>query len=121
MKRRTKALQFDKKTREAIARRDGMMCFFCRMGYEMPEKSNCLGMIFDTMHIVGKAQGGMGVMENGVLGCRYHHNLLDASLNRKEMMTMIDDYMKELYPDWNRRDLVYSKQDPSGAHISRKL
>ena len=112
LKKRTKATQFDKTTREAIAIRDGMMCIFCKMGYKMPDKANIGGMIFDTMHIVGKAQGGRGIMENGVLGCRYHHNMLDASLNRNEMMAMIDEYMKELYPNWNREDLVYDKTKP---------
>ena len=29
------------------------------------------------MHIVNKSQGGLGIEQNGVLGCRYHHGLLD--------------------------------------------
>lgn len=108
MKRRTKALQFSRKTIDDIAKRDGA-CIFCKTGYKMPERKDYTLFAFDIMHIVSKAQGGLGIEQNGVLGCRYHHNLLDASLNRHEMMGMIDRYMKGLYPDWNREDLLYDK------------
>jgi len=67
--------------------------------------------ILDAMHIVNKSQGGLGIEENGVIGCRYHHGLLDNGSKglREEMLHIIEDYMKKLYPDWSREDLIYKK------------
>lgn len=67
--------------------------------------------ILDHMHIVNKSQGGLGVEKNGVIGCRYHHGLLDNGSKglRSEMLEHIENYMKRIYPDWNRDYLVYKK------------
>lgn len=67
--------------------------------------------ILDCMHIVNKSQGGLGIEQNGVTGCRYHHSLLDNGNKglRKEMLDHIESYMKQIYPDWKKDDLVYKK------------
>jgi predicted restriction endonuclease len=67
--------------------------------------------VMDIMHIVNKSQGGLGIEENGVLGCRYHHGLLDNGSKglREDMLEIIEEYMKKLHPDWNREDLIYKK------------
>lgn len=110
MNRRTKALQFDQKTRDKIFDRDGA-CIFCRMFYHMPKKPIFELTILDLMHIVNKSQGGLGIEQNGVCGCRYHHSLLDNGNKglRSEMLEIIEDYMKEIYPGWTRDSLIYRK------------
>ena len=42
---------------------------------------------------------GLGVEQNGVLGCRYHHSLLDNGNKglHREMDSMLQDYMRELF------------------------
>ena len=107
MKERTKKLQFSAKARQAIADRDGW-CIFCQIGYKLP-KYSLPGT--DIMHIVSRAQGGLGIEQNGVLGCRYHHHMLDngSTGDRAAMMEYIEKYMKRFYPDWNREDLYYKK------------
>ena len=101
----TKKLRFSKKVRDEIKERDGG-CIFCQIGFQMP---NPALPATDIMHIVSRAQNGMGIPKNGVLGCRYHHMLLDQSEERKEMMEYIENYMKRLYPDWNMEELTYKK------------
>ena len=106
----TKKLRFDKKTIQTICERDGM-CYFCRMGYHQESKNLFDYQIWDIMHIVPKSSLGLGVEENGVLGCRYHHSLMDNGNQglRDEMTGMLEQYMKDQYPGWNRQRVIYQK------------
>lgn len=108
--KRTKAMQFDPKTKAEITERDGG-CIFCRMWYHMPPEQELSQRILDIMHIVNKSQGGLGVEENGVCGCRYHHQLLDNGNQglRTDMLRQIEAYMKSRYPGWSRENCIYHK------------
>lgn len=110
--RATRKLEFSQKTREAIRNRDGG-CFFCQLGYHMEAASPFEYSIPQIMHIVPRSALGMGVKENGVLGCQYHHNLMDNGNKglRSEMIGMLEDYMRSLYPGWSRADVIYRKYD----------
>ena len=107
MNERTKKLQFSTKARNAIKERDGG-CIFCQIGFKMPKFPLPAT---DIMHIVSRAQGGLGIEENGVLGCRYHHMMLDngSGGERDEMMNYIYKYMAGKYPDWNEEKLHHTK------------
>lgn len=110
MNRRTKALQFDPKVRKNIWERD-QGCVFCKIGFYMNCTNEFQYRQFDIMHIVNKSQGGLGIEKNGVIGCRYHHQLLDNGAKglRPEMLRYIESYMKRHYPDWKKEDLFYKK------------
>lgn len=112
MQKRTKALQFDGKTKRRMLERDNG-CIFCQMGYHMPPGEEFGLRILDPMHIVNKSQGGLGVEQNGVTGCRYHHSLLDNGNQglRKEMLDIIEQHMKQHYEGWTREVLKYHKAD----------
>lgn len=109
----TKLLQFSKETREAIYTRDNYSCLFCRLGYHIVGKnlSSIEFNIFDAMHFINKSQMGLGVEQNGVCGCRYHHSLLDNGNKglRKEMLSIMEEYLKSKYPDWDKDKLIYRK------------
>lgn len=107
MNRRTKALQFNTKTRERIKERDGG-CIFCKIGYDLPPEPM---RATDIMHIVNRSQGGLGIEQNGVFGCKYHHMQLDNGNKgqRAEMLTYIKKYMQSLYSDWKPSALTYKK------------
>lgn len=107
MSKRTKACQFDSKTRRIIIERD-KGCVLCKMFYLLPKEPQS---IFDIMHIVNRSQGGLGIEQNGVVGCRHHHMLLDNGNKglRAEMLQLIEGYMKGIYPNWNKDNLVYKK------------
>lgn len=108
--KRTKALRFPPIAAQRITERDNG-CIFCQAGYDMPLKDDFGLHILDIMHIVPKSQGGLGVEQNGVCGCRYHHQLMDNGNKglRQEMLWMIEEYMRGLYPGWNRESLYYKK------------
>lgn len=109
----TKLLQFDKATQRLIYERD-RMCLFCKLEYHMegfnPNKMDCI--IHDVMHFIPKSKLGLGIPENGVWGCRYHHHMLDNGKGgyRKEMLKIMANYLKSLYPNWNKEALVYRKR-----------
>ena len=110
MKKRTKMLQFSKLAALNIVERDEQ-CIFCKQAFHMHSTDDYLYQVADIMHIVNKSQGGLGIEQNGVLGCRYHHGLLDNGNKglRSEMIQIIDDYMMELYPGWDEKDLKFKK------------
>ena len=102
---------FTPEIRKKIFYRDGQQCVFCKINYHMECRSEMLLEIVDTMHFVNKSQGGLGIEENGVTGCRYHHGLLDNGHVglRDEMLEMMEEHLKNCYPDWDKAKLVYNK------------
>lgn len=109
----TKYLQFSRETAAKIRNRD-VDCFFCRRGYHMEWALPGDLRIPDIMHVVARSHQGLGIEQNGVLGCRYHHTLLDNGNKglHAEMEDMLMDYMRELYPGWTPDSVTYSKWFP---------
>lgn len=103
-------LNFTKEIAEKIVERDEV-CLFCKAGYHMECKSEMLYGIPDIMHYKNKSQGGLGIEENGVLGCRYHHGLLDnGHLGlREEMLEMMREHLMDHYPEWSEAALTFKK------------
>ena len=112
MNKRTKKLQFDKETKEKIAERD-RQCIFCRMGYHTEGAIGLDCMIYDIMHYIPKSQGGLGIEQNGVLGCRYHHMMLDNGSRglRPEMLQIMKDHLTRMYPYWDESSLYFRKME----------
>lgn len=113
MSKYTKQLQFDEKTRQKVYERDNYSCLFCEIGYHIERKnlSDLEFNIFDIMHFIPKSKMGLGIEENGVCGCRYHHHLLDNGNKglRKEMLSILEKYLKQRYPEWDKGNLTYKK------------
>ena len=109
--KRTRKLQFDKKTKEKIIQRQYGNCLFCIMSYKLDSSSDLAYEIKDIMHFIPRSQGGLGIEQNGVLGCRYHHMLLDNGNKglRDEMLQIMEEHLRMSYPNWNREELVYRK------------
>ena len=104
--KRTKACDM-KKIKKALMERDNG-CIFCRMGYNLPAEPQY---IFDAMHYIRRSRGGLGIVQNGAIGCRYHHTMMDFDVGgkQKEMMELFKGYLMERYPGWNEDDLIYNK------------
>ena len=52
-----------------------------------------------------------GIPQNGAVGCQYHHEMLDngSKGKRDEMLEIFRSYLKDSYPDWDEKNLVYDK------------
>ncbi|WP_321024720.1 hypothetical protein [Eisenbergiella porci] len=107
--RMARQTEFTAKARKAIHKRDMESCFFCRRGYHM--ESACRYGGLQIMHVVPRSQLGLGVEQNGVLGCIGHHGMMDNGNGglRGEMQAMLEAYMQDMYPGWSREAVTYSK------------
>jgi len=102
MGRRSKACEFPQEVRKRIKQRD-KGCIFCQlMGYSGYPPTQ-------IMHYVARSQGGKGIEQNGAWGCALHHQQLDNGLQSTVMREYFKEYLQSIYPEWNEKDLVYSK------------
>lgn len=106
--KRAQATEFTSEMRRHIWQRDKGKCLFCKIGKY--GRSECDWMQ-DIMHYINRSAGGLGIPQNGVVGCRYHHSLLDNGNKgyRREMLEDMKAYLKDIYPEWNEADLYYRK------------
>ena len=113
MSKYTKLLQFSQAEKQKIFERDRGECIFCKIGYHEECKEPFLLNVKDVMHFIPKSSLGLGIEQNGAIGCRYHHGLLDNGNKglRPEMMQIFENYLKRRYKDWNKEKLIYKKYD----------
>ncbi len=110
MGKRAHKAEFSRKTRRIIEERDNG-CIFCRMRYRM-EKAYWMDLnTFSVMHFIPRSSGGLGIEENGAVGCQYHHDMLDNGNggHRDEMLELFEEYLRGFYEDWDKSRLVYNK------------
>lgn len=107
MSNRTKALQFSPGTRAKIKERD-VRCIFCKLGICLDGALSVDLVGLQCMHVVNKSQGGLGVVQNGALGCPWHHTLMDNG-SHPELREIAENYLKSLYPGWTRGSVTYNK------------
>ena len=106
-----KVREFSAASRKIIRERDEDRCIFCEMGYHMEKAKVYALTIKGIMHYIPRSKGGLGVPENGAIGCQYHHHMLDNGKDghRKEMLEIFKEYLMQQYPNWDEKKLVYSK------------
>ena len=110
MQKRARKAEFDTNTRRIIESRDNG-CIFCQMHYHM-EKANWMDLnAFSIMHYIPRSRGGLGIEQNGAVGCHWHHTMLDNGHEGRieEMLGLFKDYLMQQYEDWNEEDLIYDK------------
>ena len=110
--RRSKACDFTEKVKKQIRERDGG-CIFCQLGYMLPPEDEFMMETHNlqTMHFIPRSQGGLGIPENGAVGCWWHHNMMDNGNldNREDMLLIFETWLKKHYENWNKDDLKYNK------------
>lgn len=109
--KQARAHEFSTKARKEIYYRDGASCIFCRMGYHTEGTTWLAKEIKSVMHYIPRSQGGLGLPQNGAVGCQYHHEMMDNGSHgrREEMRSIFKDYLKRNYPEWNEDVLIYRK------------
>ena len=109
--KQTKACEFPEREREKIYERDNRECIFCSIRYRMKGASWQDRQIDGIMHYISRKKGGLGIEQNGALGCHWHHRMLDNGKDgyREEMLEYFREYLKSHYRDWDESKLTYSK------------
>lgn len=110
MQKRARKAEFDQKTRRIIEERDNG-CIFCQMRYRMENAMYMDLHTFSIMHFIPRSAGGLGVPENGAVGCQWHHDMLDNGNggHREEMLELFEEYLQSVSDDWDKSQLVYDK------------
>ena len=100
--RRTKATDIPPKVKKAVEERDSIdgvpCCIFCG-------SPNAKG----EGHVIGRAQGGLGVERNLITVCRTCHGRMDNTTYRDYYVNKAKEYLQSIYPDWNEEELVFNK------------
>ena len=109
--KQTKACEFSERERKKIYERDNGGCIFCSIHYRMNGAKWQDLQIDGIMHYISRKQGGLGIKENGALGCHWHHRMLDNGKDgyREEMLELFRQYLQSHYQDWNESKLTYDK------------
>ena len=106
MRKDTKARDFDRKAKESISERDSIdgwpCCVWCGLAAPAP-------LVWSNAHYLSRAQGGLGIPENGLTLCPECHRRYDQSTNRNKMREYFRAYLESKYPDWNEDELIYRK------------
>ena len=106
LRKDTKARDFDLNTKLAISLRDSIdgwpCCVFC--GAPAPFQ-----IAWSNAHYISRAQGGMGIEQNGLTLCQACHRRYDQSTERQEMRAFFREYLIDAYPEWNEDNLIYRK------------
>lgn len=109
MRKDTRARDFSRRAKMAIALRDSIAgwpcCIFC--GLPAPARNS---LAWSNAHFISRAQGGLGIEENGLSLCPDCHRRYDQSTKREEMRCFFREYLKEHYVDWDEEKLVYRKE-----------
>ena len=108
MRKDTKARDFDRKAKLAIMHRDTVegwpCCVFC--GAAAPSEESP---VWSNAHYISRAQGGLGIPENGLTLCPECHGRYDQTTARAEMREYFREYLSERYEDWSEDALIYRK------------
>lgn len=94
---RTKASKIPKSVKEKVFERDEGKCIVC--GAPVTVDNACC-------HFISRARMGLGIEENIISLCHIHHQMLDNGEYGREK---IRKYLQSKYPDWDEKNLVYSK------------
>ena len=108
MRKDTKARDFSKKAKEAIAERDSVQgwpcCVYCGRAAPAP-------LAYSNAHFIARSQGGLGIPENGLTLCPECHGRYDQTEHRESMRGYFREYLKEHYDDWSEDALIYRKEE----------
>lgn len=95
--RYARACDFTPAVKQSIYERDGGLCVLCGR----PGAPNA--------HYISRAQGGLGVEENGLTLCHACHMRYDQTEARAMLRVVFRKYLSGKYQGWNEENLVYKK------------
>ena len=106
MRKDTKARDFPRQVKMDISIRDsidGWPCCVFR-GAAAPSE-----IAWSNAHYISRAQGGLGIEENGLTLCPICHRKYDQTTARTEMRSYFREYLMGKYENWSEYKLLYRK------------
>lgn len=106
MRKDTKARDFNRKAKEAISERDSIDGWPCCVNCGAAAPAS---LAWSNAHFISRAQGGLGIPENGLTLCPACHRKYDQTTAREGLREYFRQYLMECYPGWREADLYYRK------------
>lgn len=104
--KRAKACDIPYKVKEIVFARDKGKCVVCKNSYN----------VMPNAHYIPRSKGGLGIEQNIVTLCteltpNKCHRRFDfgTKKEREEIGSIIKNYLKSKYDNWNEEDLIYKK------------
>lgn len=108
MRMDTKARDFSRSVKLRIADRDSFDGHPCCVSCGRPAPvERPWG--WSNAHYISRAQGGLGIEENGLTLCPDCHRKYDQTTNRERMRAYFRSYLSDHYPGWDEGKLYYRK------------
>ena len=98
MKILTKKCDISLEVREKVFERDNQRCIYCGSWNASP-----------NAHFIPRSHLGLGIEENIVTLCANCHHNFDHTDLRACYKEYIREYLKDKYPNWDEKNLVYRK------------
>lgn len=106
MRKDTKARDFDQKAKLTISERDSIdgwpCCVNCGAAAPAP-------LAWSNAHFISRAQGGLGIPENGLTLCPTCHRRYDQTTDRPVLREYFREYLQSKYAGWDESKLYYRK------------
>lgn len=106
MRKDTKARDFDRKAKIAIAERDSIDGWPCCVNCGAAAPSD---IAWSNAHYIARSQGGLGIPENGLTLCPLCHRKYDQTTARSRMREFFREYLRRHYNGWEEENLIYRK------------
>lgn len=102
MNAQTKATSIPQAVKDRVYERDSQRCINC---------GRWVIRYYASAHYIARSHGGLGIEENIVTLCQECHRRYDNGKNgdRERIGNNIKAYLKEQYPDWDEKNLIYHK------------
>lgn len=106
MRKDTKAQNFTKAVKTAIAARDSVDGWPCciRCGAPAPDE-----LAYSNAHYIPRSHGGLGILENGLTLCPVCHKRYDQTYHRPEDREFYREYLMSHHPGWDESKLYYRR------------
>ena len=106
MRKDTKARDFDRAAKQAISERDSIdgwpCCVNCGAAAPAP-------LAWSNAHYISRAQGGLGIPENGLTLCPVCHRKYDQTTDRPALREYFKEYLQSKHERWDESKLIYRK------------
>lgn len=106
MRKDTRERAFDKNVKTAISERDSIDGWPCCVNCGAPAPDP---LVWSNAHFISRAQGGLGVEENGLTLCPPCHRRYDQTTERPRLREYFREYLMSHYPGWDESKLYYRR------------
>lgn len=106
-KDKIEALKINNDTYNKVLERDNGDCILCQLygkhKNRVEAEKTGFPILLECHHFIPRSQLGMGIEQNLVMICKWHH------IEETKWRDKIENYLKSKYANWNKEELKFKK------------